>query len=488
VAAPVRQIFSDAVIYTIGSVFNRLLPFLLLPLYTLYFNPTEYGVFSLIYSFWFFAIVFYLYGMETSFQKFFIEAKTHDERRTVFSSTMLFSLVTSFIFSVIIFTLAGFISVKLTGSTEHTTLIKFLALLLVIDALYRFPMILINSLQKAKLYSTINAIAVVINVIVNVYLIVYAGLGIEAIFYSYIISYTFLLMVSFYFARDYFVFKLDLGKIKSLMKTAHLFLYYGLFLISIDLIDRFILEYFKGTAEVGIYSACYRIGIVMNLVITGFKVAWTPFFLHLKEDESNKEIFSKVFTYFCYGGLVAFLTFSLLADELVQLNVAGYTLLNEDYWGGLVIVPFILLAYLFSGLYLNLNVAAFFQNKIKYLIISSAAGCLSNIALNFILIPPYSMVGAAIATLLSYMIMFFVLYYISQRIYRINYDWKPIIKAAILTGALYFANIYIPNYLNLSYIYTIILEIISILILFIVLLGGKSKELLSAYYLKNHLK
>jgi len=488
VAAPVRQIFSDAVIYTIGSVFNRLLPFLLLPLYTLYFNPTEYGVFSLIYSFWFFAIVFYLYGMETSFQKFFIEAKTHEERRTVFSSTMLFSLVTSVIFSVIIFALAGFISVKLTGNTDHTTLIKFLALLLVIDALYRFPMILINSLQKAKLYSTINAIAVVINVIVNIYLIVYAGQGIEAIFYSYIISYTFLLMVSFYFARDYFVFKIDTIKIKSLLKTAHLFLYYGLFLISIDLIDRFILEYFKGTAEVGIYSACYRIGIVMNLVITGFKVAWTPFFLHLKEDESNKEIFSKVFTYFCYGGLVAFLTFSLLADELVQLNVAGYTLLNESYWGGLVIVPYILLAYLFSGLYLNLNVAAFFQNKIKYLIISAAAGCLSNIALNFILIPPYSMVGAAIATLLSYMIMFFVLYYFSQRIYRINYDWKPIIKAAILTAALYFANIYIPNYLNLSYIYTIILEIISILILFIVLLGEKSKELLSAYYLKKHLK
>jgi len=426
--------------------------------------------------------------METSFQKSFIEAKTLEEKSTVFSSTMIFSLLTSVFLSVLIFALSGFISVKLTGSEAHTTLIRFLALLLVIDTLYRFPMILINSLQKAKLYSAINAIAVVINVIVNIYLIVYAGLGIEAIFYSYIISYTFLLIVSFFFARRYFVFKLDLAKIRSLMKTAHLFLYYGLFLISIDLIDRFILEYFKGTAEVGIYSACYRIGIVMNLVITGFKVAWTPFFLHLKEDESNKEIFSKVFTYFCYGGLVAFLTFSLLADELVKLNIAGYTLLNEEYWGGLVIVPYILLAYLFSGLYLNLNVASFFQNKIKYLIISSAAGCTSNIILNLLLIPPYSMVGAAIATLLSYMIMFFVLYYYSQRIYRIDYEWNPILKAAILTSLLYVVNIFIPNYLKFSYIYTLFLEIVSILVLFLVLLGGKSKELIYSYYLKKHLK
>jgi O-antigen/teichoic acid export membrane protein len=226
----------------------------------------------------------------------------------------------------------------------------------------------------------------------------------------------------------------------------------------------------------------------MNLVITGFKVAWTPFFMNLKSDESNKEIFSKVFTYFCYGGLIVFLFFSLFADDLVRLNVGGYTLLNEKYWSGLVIVPYILIAYLFSGLYMNLNVASFFSNKIKYLIISSAAGCVSNIALNFILIPQYSIIGAAIATMLSYMIMFIVLYYFSQKIYKINYEWGSIFKAATITFILFVINIYIPQFFKLSYIYIVLIEFISVLILFIVLLGSKSRELVMSYIVKKQLK
>ena len=484
----IRKIFSDTVIYTVGSVFNRLLPFLLLPLYTLYFPPAEYGVFSLVYSFWFFVSVFYLYGMETAFQKLFLEASSEGDKKKIFSTTLIMILVTSVVFSIVIYSLSGSIAALLTGSSANGGLIRLLAFILVADSLYRFPMILINSIQRSKLYTAVNSIAVIINVAVNIVLITVFKQGIEAIFYSYLVSYSFLFLISLAYTLKYFGFSFDTHSLKKLLSSAHLFLYFGLFLISMDLIDRFILEYYKGTAVVGIYSACYRIGIVMNLAITGFKVAWTPFFMNLKSDESNKEIFSKIFTYFCYGGLTAFLAFSLLADDLVKVNIGGYTLLNDKYWSGLVVVPYILLAYLFSGLYLNLNVASFFSNKIKYLIISSAAGCVSNIAFNFLLIPEYSMTGAAISTLLSYMVMFFVLYYISQKTYRIVYEWKPILKAAALTFLLYAINIYIPQLLNLSYIYVLIIEFLSIFLLFYVLLGPKAIELAKSFRVKKQLK
>ncbi len=472
-SSPVRKIFSDTFIYTAGSVFNRLLPFLLLPIYTYYFNPERYGVFSLVYSLWFFVAIFYLYGMETSFQKFFIEATTPAEKKTIFSSTIILVFITSCVFSVIIYSLSGFIAKTLTGDQSNADLIRLLSVILIVDALYRFPMILINSEQRSKLYAGINAIGVIINVVCNIIFIIYLGYGIESIFYSYLISYSFIFIVSFIYTSKYFSFKLSSGYIKILLKYAHLFLYYGVFLISIDLIDRFILEYFKGTAEVGIYSACYRIGIVMNLVITGFKVAWTPFFLNLKQEESNKEIFAKIFTYFCYGGLIVFLTFSLLADELVKINIAGYTLLDSKYWAGLVIIPYILAAYLFSGLYLNITVASFFQNKIKYLIISSGIGCVSNIILNLILIPPFSIKGAAAATMLSYFIMFITLYYLSQKIYKIEYEWKIIFKAAAITAVLFILNIYISDYVKIDYFSKILIEISSIFLLFGLLLGKK---------------
>jgi O-antigen/teichoic acid export membrane protein len=419
--------------------------------------------------------------METSFQKHFIESKTVQEKKDIFSSTLILLLMTSLIFSIIIYFLSGFIAENITGNIENAYLIKLLSLILVVDVLYRIPMILINSEQRSKLYAGINAIGVILNVIANIVFIVYLNYGIISIFYSYLISYTFVFMVSLAYSGRYFGVVFNTGKLKQLLGSAHMFLYYGIFLISIDLIDRFILEYFKGSAVVGIYSASYRIGIVMNLVITGFKVAWTPFFLNLKQEQNNREIFSKIFTYFCYGGLTAFLTFSLLADDIVKINISGYSLLNRDYWSGLIIIPYILMAYLFSGLYLNLTVASFFQNKIKYLIISSAAGCISNIVLNFILIPPYSIIGAATATMLSYLIMFLVLYYYSQKIYRINYEWRAITKPVLITSIIFIINIYISDYLNLSYIYNVIIEISSIITVFSVLLGRKSLELAKQY-------
>jgi len=484
----IHKIFSDTIIYTIGSVFNRLLPFLLLPIYTLYFPPAEYGIFSLVYSFWFFVSVFYLYGMETAFQKLFLEAKDEESKKKIYSSTLTLIFSTSVLFSVVIYFLSDTIASKITGSPANGYLIRLLAFILVADSLYRFPMILINSIQRSKLYSFLNSLAVIINVAANILLIVVYKQGIEAIFYSYLVSYTFLFVISLFSSIKYFKIEINSETVKNLLKNAHLFLYYGIFLISIDLIDRFILEYFKGSAEVGIYSASYRIGIVMNLVITGFKVAWTPFFMNMKGEEGNREVFSKVFTYFCYGGLVVFLLFSLLADDLVKINIAGFTLLNEKYWSGLVIIPYILLAYLFSGLYLNLTVASFFRNKIKYLIISSGIGCLSNIALNFILIPHFSIIGAAISTMLSYLIMFIALYIFSQKIYKIDYHWGLITKAATITLLLYVINIYIPYIFKLSYIYIVLIEILSVFILYYVLLGSQTINLIKTFNVKKQLK
>ena len=109
----IQKIFSDAIIYTIGSVFNRLLPFLLLPIYTLYFPPAEYGIFSLVYSFWFFVSVFYLYGMETAFQKLFLEAGDEGTKKKIYSSTLILIFSTSVIFSIIIYFLSDLISAKI---------------------------------------------------------------------------------------------------------------------------------------------------------------------------------------------------------------------------------------------------------------------------------------------------------------------------------------------------------------------------------------
>ncbi len=468
----IRKIFSDSLIYGIGNIINRFLGFLLLPLHTYFFMPSEYGVYSLVYSFGFFAAVFYLFGMETSFQKYFIETKEPEERKRIFSTTLVLLAATSLLFSLAIFLFSDFIAGLLTGSRRNGYLVRLLSILLFVDVISRFPMILINSLQLSKIYTLLNVGAVIVNILANVILIAVLHLGIEAIFYSLIISYCFILVLSLFYCRRFLHLSFDKTKIKILVKFAHSFLYYGIFLIILDQADKFIIQYFKGSEEVGIYSACYRIGMIMNLLISGFRTAWVPFFLNLKDEVQNKEIFSKVFTYFFYAGMLFFLVIGLFGTDIVEFKINGFSLLDEKYWRGMAILPFILLAYFSFGLFTNVNVASYFENKIKYLIISSGIGAASNILLNFILIPYYSILGAAISTLVSYTVMFLVLYSFSQKVYHIHYEWNKIIYVTVLTIGLYVLSFLISDFLtaqNFKNYLVYLTKFLSILLLLFVL-------------------
>lgn len=473
----IKKIFSDSAVYSFGIVLNRLLGFLLLPIYTHYFTPDEFGVYSLVYAFWFFAAVFYLYGMETSFQKYFIETDQVEGKKDVYSSTLILIFITSLVFSTVIFAGSELISRLLTGSPGNAYLFRLLSLLLFIDALSRFPMILINSRQISKVYTFINVSAVIVNIAFNVVFIIILRWGLEGIFYASIISYSYIFAVSFIYCLKFFVLKIKKENLRILVKFARAFLFYGIFLISLDSIDRFLLGFFKGNQEVGIYSACYRIGVVMNLAVSGFRVAWIPFFLNLKTQSDNKEIFSKVFTYFSYGAMLLFLLISLFSNDLVRLRIGEFTLIDQKYWSGTAVIPYILLAYFFFGLYTNISIASYFQDKISYLIISSAVGGVSNIIFNLILIPPYSLLGAAVSTLLSYSLMFIVLYVYSQRIYPIRYEWKRIITIVIIAVLLYLANDFAPGLFqrtgNIGFT-LILLKIFSVLFFLLVLFIIKS--------------
>ncbi len=321
-------------------------------------------------------------------------------------------------------------------------------------------MILINSLQLSKVYTFINVSGVVVNIIANILFIIILGFGIESIFYSLIISYFFMLVISLFYCRKYLGFDFDKDKLKTLAKFAHSFLYYGIFLIILDQADKFIIQYFHGSSEVGIYSACYRIGMIMNLVISGFRTAWIPFFMNLKEEENNKEIFSKIFSYFSYAGMLFFLAIALFGNTIVEFKFGSFSLLDQKYWNGMVILPYILLSYFFFGWFTNVNIASYFENKIRYLIISSGIGAVFNIVLNFVLIPHYSIIGAAISTMVSYLIMFISLYYFSQKIYYIKYEWSKIIFVTVFTFFLYGINVIAEKYffapnLNLYALYLV---------------------------------
>lgn len=160
----------------------------------------------------------------------------------------------------------------------------------------------------------------------------------------------------------------------------------------------------------------------MMLVVNMFQYAWQPFFLQQSEEKDAKRVFSKVLTYFTFAASIILVFVSLFIDDIAKLKFGGMSLIGPAYWSGLVIVPIVLLGYLFNGLYVVFTAGIYIKEKSIYVPLVTGLGAIVNIAVNLLLIPLFGIVGAALAALASYVVMALGLYMITQKFYKIEYE------------------------------------------------------------------
>ena len=468
--ASVKEIFSHSVIYGAGLVINKILSFLLVPLYTFYFSPSEMGMFNIAQSVWLFIIIIYLFGTETSFIKYFIERKDTEERKNIYSTSLILMSVSSAIFSLLIYLLSGSISglINFEDRESGAYLIKVLSLVLFTDTLFRFPLLLLRAELKAFRYFLLSLTSLIVNLSFNIIFIVFLGAGVEAIFYSYAISCIVTFIAGIIITKKYLKMTFSGRIAKELLKYGNIFFYVGLLTLVIDVSDRFFLKYYFSESTVGIYNASYRLASVMALAITSFRFAWTPYFLNLKDNPENKKIISEIFTYLIAAGMIFFLFFYFFTEPIVKINFGSFSLLDQRYQSGLIIIPFILLAYLFSGIYSALNAAPFLADRTSGILLVTFAGFICNVLLNLLLIPVLEITGAALSTMITYLLMLIMIYFLSQKVYRIEYDWYKlavIITSAVITVIIQFIIQSIINQPTTLIISEIILFILYLLFL-----------------------
>jgi len=211
-------------------------------------------------------------------------------------------------------------------------------------------------------------------------------------------------------------------------------------------IDRPILGKMTNLDTVGVYNACYKLGIFMMLFVNMFQYAWQPFFLQNAEEKNAKEIFSKVLTYFTLASALILVILSLFIDNIVAIPLLhGRTLIDSAYWGGISIVPVILFGYLFNGLYVIFTAGIYIEEKSIYIPLITGIGAAVNIVVNVLLIPVWGIMGAAYATLAAYIAMAAGLYIVTQRFYRIEYEFAKLSKiffAILIVGGIYYYLLY----------------------------------------------
>jgi O-antigen/teichoic acid export membrane protein len=463
-----KNLFSQTAVYGIGLLANKAVSFVLLPLYTFYFAPADLGSFNIAQSLWMFVILFYLYGLETSFIKLFIDGKDDREKKTIYSTTLILLLFTSLILSLAFYSCAGCLTdlIKYENREQGLLLMKIIPLVLFTDALFRFPLLLLRAELKAKHYLFLTLLSLLVNVSLNVILIAFYNLGVEAVFYSYIASVVVTFIAGFWITRKHFAFSFSGETAKRLAAYGNKFMYIGIFILLIDVSDRFFLKYFFGEEMVGIYSANYRLASVMALLISAFRFSWTPYFLNLEKNSENKTIISGIFTYLVFAGFLLFLFFAFFTEPVVKLSFGKFSILDPRYQGGLVILPVVLLAYLFSGIYSALSVAPFYAGKTGELFVVSLLGITVNTVLNIVLIPLYGMSGAAISTAVTYLFMLILLYFRTQKIYKIEFELKKIFTVVILSSIMYFSYQYFKTFMPSPFLMILSALLLAVFIIF----------------------
>lgn len=428
-----KELSKDTAVYGISTMVGRFLGFILFPIYTNVFTLVEYGTYTKVYTYLAFLNVIYIYGMDAAFMKYTSVAEDNQKKAT-FSTPYFFVIATSSVFSILFYTLLAEIGKGIEIPSEYSHLLIYTIFILLLDTLSLIPFSSLRLERKTQKFAFIKITNIIINLGLNIVLILVYGYGIEAIFISNLIAsgFSFIALLPEVIKRV--ELNIDFLILKKMLKFGLPYLAAAFSSMMVQVIDVPIVEKLTNTATLGLYRANYRLGIFMMLFVQMFNYAWQPFFLKNAKEKNAKDIFAKVFTLFLIFSAVSWAFLSLFVEDIAKIEIAGRTLLGSSFLSGLSIVPVVLLAYLFNGLFMNFTAGIYIEEKTKYFPLVTISGAIVNVIVNFTLIPILGIMGAAYATLASYVVMAGGLFVVSQKFYKIDYEYYKIFKIFLLIG------------------------------------------------------
>ena len=429
----VRQSF----IYGFGHILARLVTFLLLPLYTNILSQTEFGVISLIYTFLGFMTVILHYGLDASLLKYYVSAE-HEEKTAILSNAYLSFVLTSFLFSAGLILFRYQVSSFLFGETLPN-IVMMVAVILFFDVLWAIHGLILRAEEKSVAFVSMSLFNVCLTLGLNIYFVVYLHEGVMGVVKSNLIMSVFLFVCTFPVIFSHISFHtLSKAKWKKMIRFGIPFLPSGIFAMIMELADRYILKYMTDMETVGLYSAGYKLGMLMLLLVMGFNMGWQPFFLKTKKGEDRKKLFTQITTYVLATVGFVWVLLIIWIENIVQLNIGGTTLFGHKYWESIVFVPWVALGYFFFASYSLQLPGVFLTERTKWIATVRAIGAGMNIGLNIILIHYIGAIGAAIATCLSFLGMSVALYIINKKIYPMHYEWLRLFRIIVFMGVAFF--------------------------------------------------
>lgn len=447
-----KALSKETLIYGSTTIVGRFLNFLLVPFYVNVLHTTsEYGIATSLYTYIGFLTVVYPLGLEAAFFRYGARAEGEppqpEKEKKTFSSPFLFILLMAVPLTLLIQVLAPVLAFPIFHDPKSditpllpmlTTILRYGGFILVFDSLSVLPFAVLRLEHQAWRFASIRFSGIVLTLILNFLFVLGFHWGVEGIFLANLISSIVVFLMLLPTIAQRFVFHMDAEVLKKLLPFGLTNVPAALSSMMVQVIDRPIVQAYLGLGMLGVYQANYRMGVVMMILVGLFEYAWRPFFMRqsLKDDVQARLLFSRVFSYFMLISLLSFLALSWALPMIVSTKIFGIRLLKTPYLVGLPIIPVVLLAYVFQGMYTNFIAGIYIKEKNKKLPWITGLGAAVNILFNLWLIPRIGIMGAALATLFAYGVMALTLYKVVQKVYFVPYDWPRIrLLSGVVFGA-----------------------------------------------------
>lgn len=431
--SPLKSLLGQTAIYGLPTIVGRLLNYFLVPLYTSpgKFRPVDYGVLSELYAWVAFLIILLPLGMETAFFRYI---NKHDDKDEVFRNSFL----TVGVFSLAFFGLMFFASQPIAnflGYPDHKEFIITLSLIVSIDAITALPMAKLRAEEKVKKFSLIHFSAIAVNIALNLIIIYFLFdpenplLAVWLILLANVLASGVKIIGTY---KDFLRIKWEWNKKLAREMLAYSFplVIAGFAGIINETLDRVMMKPLLKSAgnsnayslaQVGIYSACYKLAMIVTIFLQAYRYAAEPFFFAQSKNKDRNKMYAKIMNYFIAAVCVVFLGVSL------NIDIFKHFIRSEAYWVGLGVVPILLLANVFLGIYINQSIWYKLSGQTKFGAYIAIGGASITILINLIFIPTYGYWASAWATLIVYALQMVVSYLLGQKYYPIKYNLRKFV-------------------------------------------------------------
>ena len=446
-----KSLAKETAIYGVSSIVGRFLNYLLVPVYTIALPASSggYGVVTNIYAWVALMLVLLTCGMETGFFRF--ANKGQDDPMRVYSTTLLSVSIGSVVFVVLgllfLEPIAGWLEYG-----EHPWYIGMMMIVVAMDAIQSIPFAYLRYKKRPIKFAALKLLFIFLNIALNLfYYVVLKGNDVGYAFLFNLVCTSVVMLCMIPELRG-FTYVLDRELLKRMLRYSLPLVILGVAGILNQVADKIIFPFVypdeaEATVQLGIYGAASKIAMIMAMFTQAFRFAYEPFVFGKSKEKDSREMYAQAMKFFIIFTLHAFLAVMFYLDILRHI-------IGRDYWDGLRVVPIVMAAEIFMGIYFNLSFWYKLIDETRWGAYFSLTGCTILILMNVFLIPKYGYIACAWAGFTGYGVAMLLSYFVGQKKYPIQYDLKAIGMYVLLAAVLYLAAEYVPIdniYLRMAY-------------------------------------